>query len=66
MDVHNKAVRSYNMSRIKSKNTTPEILIRKYLFSKGFRFRIHDTKLPGKPDIVPKTTIYKDNGKIFF
>jgi len=51
-DVHDKVTRSYNMSRIKSKNTKPEILVRKFLFAKGFRYRIHDKKLPGKPDIV--------------
>ena len=51
-DVHTKAQRSYNMSRIKGKNTKPEILVRKYLHSKGYRFRLHDKKLPGKPDIV--------------
>lgn len=51
-DVHDKKTRSYNMSRIKGKNTKPEILVRKFLFSKGFRYRLHDKKLPGKPDIV--------------
>jgi DNA mismatch endonuclease (patch repair protein) len=51
-DVHSKKVRSYNMSQIKGKNTKPEILVRKFLHSKGFRFRLHDKKLPGKPDIV--------------
>lgn len=51
-DVHDKATRSYNMSQIKSKNTKPEILVRKYLHAQGFRFRLHDKKLPGKPDIV--------------
>ena len=40
--VHDKMTRSYNMSQIRSKNTKPEILVRKYLFSKGFRFRILD------------------------
>jgi len=40
------------MSQIKGKDTKPEILIRKFLFSKGFRYRLHDKKLPGKPDIV--------------
>ena len=40
------------MSKIKGKNTQPEILVRKFLFSKGFRFRIHSINLPGKPDIV--------------
>lgn len=51
-DVHDKTTRSFNMSRIKGKNTKPEILLRKFLFSKGFRFRLHDKNLPGKPDIV--------------
>ncbi|MBP7306995.1 MAG: DNA mismatch endonuclease Vsr [Saprospiraceae bacterium] len=40
------------MSRIKGKNTGPEIIVRKFLFSSGFRFRLYDAKLPGKPDIV--------------
>lgn len=53
-DVHNKATRSYNMSKIKSDNTKPEIAVRKYLHSKGLRFRLHDKSLPGKPDIVLK------------
>jgi DNA mismatch endonuclease (patch repair protein) len=51
-DVHTKSQRSYNMSRIKGKNTKPEILVRKFLHSKGFRFRLHVKNLPGKPDIV--------------
>jgi len=53
-DVHTKAVRSYNMSRIRSKDTRPEIAVRKAIFAQGFRFRLHDIKLPGKPDIVLK------------
>ncbi|MEL4454840.1 DNA mismatch endonuclease Vsr [Lutimonas vermicola] len=53
-DVHNKETRSYNMNRIKGKDTKPEIPIRKHLFSKGFRFRLHDKNLLGKPDIVLK------------
>lgn len=40
------------MSRIKGKDTKPEILVRKFLFSKGYRYKLHDKKLPGKPDIV--------------
>lgn len=52
MDVHEPEVRSYNMSRIKGKNTKPEMLVRKFLFSKGFRYRLHVKNLPGKPDIV--------------
>lgn len=44
--------RSWNMSRIKSKNTKPEIVLRSLLHRSGFRFRLHDKKLPGRPDIV--------------
>ncbi len=60
-DVHDKATRSYNMSRIRSKNTKPEMVVRKFLFSKGFRYRLHGKNLPGKPDIVlarHKTAIF--------
>ncbi|HSC54077.1 MAG TPA: very short patch repair endonuclease [Phnomibacter sp.] len=53
-DVHSAAVRSFNMSRIRSENTGPELLLRKVLFANGFRFRLHDKSLPGKPDIVLK------------
>ena len=52
MDVHDKATRSYNMSQIKGKNTKPEELVRKYLFTRGFRYRKNDKRLPGSPDIV--------------
>ena len=51
-DVHSKETRSYNMSRIKGKDTKPEEIVRKYLFSKGFRYRKNDKRLPGTPDIV--------------
>lgn len=51
-DVHTKEVRSFNMSRIRSKDTKPEILVRKRLFSLGFRYRLHDKTFPGKPDII--------------
>ncbi len=51
-DVHSKEVRSYNMSRIKGKNTKPEMLVRNFLHSYGFRYRLHVKDLPGKPDIV--------------
>lgn len=40
------------MSRIRGKNTKPEILVRKGLHARGFRFRLHDRKLPGSPDVV--------------
>ena len=51
-DVHSKDIRSKNMSAIKSKNTKPEITIRNQLFAKGYRYKIHDNFLPGKPDII--------------
>lgn len=51
-DIHSKEIRSYNMSKIKGKNTKPEILVRKHLFSRGFRYRLYSKKLPGKPDII--------------
>lgn len=57
-DVHSPEIRSYNMSKIHSKNTKPEEKVRKYLFSQGFRYRKNDKRLPGKPDIVlPKYKI---------
>ena len=52
MDVHDKKTRSYNMSCIKGKNTKPEEIVRKALFSNGFRYRKNDSRLPGTPDIV--------------
>ncbi|MCQ4833630.1 very short patch repair endonuclease [[Clostridium] symbiosum] len=52
MDVHTKETRSYNMSRIRNKNTKPEELVRKYLFRRGLRYRKNVKKLPGCPDIV--------------
>lgn len=52
MDVHDKKTRSYNMSQIKGKNTKPEGIVRKYLFSQGYRYRKNDKRLPGTPDIV--------------
>ena len=51
-DNHSKAVRSKNMSHIRSTDTKPEIIVRKYLFSKGFRYRKNVRELPGCPDIV--------------
>ena len=51
-DNHSKAVRSKNMSHIRSKDTKPEITVRKYLFAKGFRDRKNVKELPGCPDIV--------------
>jgi len=51
-DVHTSEQRSYNMSRIRSANTKPEILVRKFLHSNGLRYRLHAKSLPGKPDII--------------
>src|SRR5690242_16161900 len=52
MDRLDKIRRSWNMSRIKGQNTTPEIAVRSMLHRAGFRFRLHAKALPGKPDIV--------------
>ncbi|MDM8292053.1 very short patch repair endonuclease [Faecalicoccus pleomorphus] len=52
MDTMTKEQRHRNMSHIKSKNTSLEILVRKRLFRDGFRYRINVSNLPGKPDIV--------------
>ncbi len=52
MDVHSSDQRSYNMSRIRDKNTRPEEIVRKLLWKHGYRYRLHRKDLPGKPDIV--------------
>jgi len=60
-DIFSKSKRSEIMSKISGKETKPEILVRKFLFSKGFRYRKNDKRLAGKPDIVLpkyKTTIF--------
>lgn len=44
--------RSQMMAGIQGKNTTPELVIRKSLFARGWRYRLHDKRLPGKPDLV--------------
>ncbi|MEO6707652.1 MAG: hypothetical protein ABIN04_17570 [Ginsengibacter sp.] len=51
-DVHSKEIRSYNMSRIKGRDTKPEMLVRKFLHANGFRYKLNDRSLPGKPDMV--------------
>ena len=51
-DIYNPQKRSEIMSKISGKETKPEILVRKFLFAKGFRFRKNDKRFPGKPDIV--------------
>ncbi|MFC2011958.1 very short patch repair endonuclease [Chloroflexota bacterium] len=52
MDKLSKERRSWNMSRIRAKNTKPEVVVRSMLHRMGYRFRIHFKGLPGKPDIV--------------
>jgi DNA mismatch endonuclease (patch repair protein) len=58
MDVHTPSQRTFNMSRIRSKDTKPEIIVRRLCHSLGYRFRLHRKDLPGKPDLVfPKYKI---------
>lgn len=52
MDIWDKEKRSEVMSKIRSKDTKPELMLRKALFEKGYRYRLHYKKLPGSPDIV--------------
>jgi len=61
VDIISKAKRSWNMGRIKSGNTKPELIVRSFLHNKGYRFKLHKKTLPGKPDIVlhrHKTVIF--------
>lgn len=51
-DTLTKEKRSWNMSRIRGENTKPELILRSLLHKAGFRFKIHDKNLPGRPDIV--------------
>jgi DNA mismatch endonuclease (patch repair protein) len=60
-DVLSQKQRSFNMSRIRNKNTKPEILVRQMIHKMGFRFRLHDSHLSGKPDLV-----FKAKRKIVF
>ena len=64
MDCYDQATRSKAMRSVHGKNTLPEMQVRRMLFRAGFRFRLHDAKLPGKPDIIlPKyRTIIFVNG----
>jgi DNA mismatch endonuclease, patch repair protein len=52
MDVHTPEQRSRNMSRIRGRDTQPEMVIRRGLHGRGFRFRLHARDLPGRPDLV--------------
>lgn len=51
-DVHDPATRSRNMSAIKGRDTKPEMIVRRCLFSKGYRYRLNNRMLPGRPDLV--------------
>jgi DNA mismatch endonuclease, patch repair protein len=58
MDVHDKETRSYNMRRISSKDTSIELIVRRFLYHKGFRYSLQNKKIPGNPDITfPKHKI---------
>lgn len=52
MDVHSVRTRSFNMSRIRGANTSPELMIRRWIWARGYRYRLHKKDLPGRPDIV--------------
>ncbi|MFC1893606.1 very short patch repair endonuclease [Chloroflexota bacterium] len=52
MDKITQEKRSWNMSRVRSKNTKPELLVRSSLHKMGYRFRLHVKQLPGNPDVV--------------
>ena len=51
-DIFSTEQRSRLMSLIRGKDTKPEMIVRRYLFSRGFRYRLHGKKLPGRPDLV--------------
>ena len=62
-DIKTPEERSRNMAAIKGKDTKPEMIVRKYLFSRGLRYRVNNRKLPGSPDIVLKkykTVVFVD------
>jgi DNA mismatch endonuclease, patch repair protein len=52
MDVHSPEQRSFNMSRIRGKDTGPEMIVRRWFWKNGYRYRLHRKDLPGKPDII--------------
>ncbi len=61
VDFMNSAVRSALMSRIRAKDTKPEVIVRKQLWARGFRFRLHTRRLAGTPDLV----LHKWNALVF-
>lgn len=52
MDFLDPAARSHRMSLIRGRDTKPEMVVRSYLHKRGLRYRLHDSRLPGKPDLV--------------
>jgi DNA mismatch endonuclease (patch repair protein) len=60
-DNRTKEQRSYCMKQIRSKDTTPEMKVRRYLHANGFRYSLHSKKLPGKPDL----TLTKHSAVVF-
>ena len=52
MDNRTKKQRSFCMKRVRSKNTTPELIVRRFLHTNSFRYSLHNKKLPGKPDLT--------------
>ena len=52
VDLLDQAARSAHMARVRSKNTRPEMIVRKLVFAAGYRYRLHLRKLPGSPDLV--------------
>ena len=68
-DVHTTAQRRFNMQQIKGKHTKPEMQVRTFLHAHGYRYRLHDKKLPGKTEIVlPKyrTDIFVGPAQIIY
>ncbi|WP_124372940.1 very short patch repair endonuclease [Pseudomonas chlororaphis] len=61
MDTLTPSDRSLRMAKVKSKGTKPEMVVRRLLFSMGFRYRLHDRSLPGSPDII-----FKGKKKVIF
>ena len=52
VDIFSEEKRSFIMSRVRSRDTTPELVVRQFLHGNGFRYRLHGKNLPGKPDLV--------------
>lgn len=61
LDTLSKADRAKRMSLVKSKNTKPEMIVRRLVHGMGFRYRLHDRRLPGNPDLV-----FKSRKKVIF